>query len=84
MIELPPYFQRLHELFDRVLELPPEDRDTEIERLTTDAPELAAELRALLEHAERGELLADLGLDAKGIAAACREVAEHGQSVASL
>ena len=26
-----------------------------------------------IEHAERGELLADLGLDAKGIATACRE-----------
>jgi 1-deoxy-D-xylulose-5-phosphate synthase len=28
-----------------------------------------------IEHAERGELLADLGLDAKGIAAACRTMA---------
>lgn len=28
-----------------------------------------------IEHAERGELLADLGLDASGIAAACRELA---------
>jgi 1-deoxy-D-xylulose-5-phosphate synthase len=28
-----------------------------------------------IEHAERGELLADLGLDAKGIAAACRSLA---------
>jgi 1-deoxy-D-xylulose-5-phosphate synthase len=25
-----------------------------------------------IEHADRGELLADLGLDARGIAAACR------------
>jgi 1-deoxy-D-xylulose-5-phosphate synthase len=29
-----------------------------------------------IEHAERGELLADLGLDAAGIATACRQVAE--------
>ncbi len=28
-----------------------------------------------VEHGERGELLADLGLDAAGIAAACRELA---------
>src|ERR1043166_52878 len=52
---LPPYFQRLHELFDRVLELPPEERDAAIERATADAPELAAELRALLEHAARSD-----------------------------
>ncbi|MEX2091030.1 MAG: 1-deoxy-D-xylulose-5-phosphate synthase [Pirellulales bacterium] len=30
-----------------------------------------------IEHGERGELLADLGLDAAGIAAACRTLAEH-------
>jgi 1-deoxy-D-xylulose-5-phosphate synthase len=30
-----------------------------------------------IEHAERGELLADLGLDAAGIAAACREMADR-------
>jgi 1-deoxy-D-xylulose-5-phosphate synthase len=29
-----------------------------------------------IEHAERGELLADLGLDPKGIASACRELAK--------
>ena len=28
-----------------------------------------------VEHGERGELLADLGLDAAGIAAACRQLA---------
>ena len=28
-----------------------------------------------IEHGERGELLADLGLDAAGIATACREMA---------
>ena len=47
------YFQRLHELFDRVSELPPEERETEIERSAADTPQLAADLRALLEHAER-------------------------------
>jgi 1-deoxy-D-xylulose-5-phosphate synthase len=36
-----------------------------------------------IEHAERGELLADLGLDAKGIAAACRSLATKkvGQAI---
>jgi 1-deoxy-D-xylulose-5-phosphate synthase len=34
-----------------------------------------------IEHAERGELLADLGLDAAGIASACRELAERGEGV---
>jgi 1-deoxy-D-xylulose-5-phosphate synthase len=37
-----------------------------------------------IEHGERSELLADLGLNAAGIAAACRELAEHGEGVASL
>jgi 1-deoxy-D-xylulose-5-phosphate synthase len=35
-----------------------------------------------VEHAERGELLADLGLDAAGIAAACRELARSGPHAA--
>jgi 1-deoxy-D-xylulose-5-phosphate synthase len=35
-----------------------------------------------IEHAERGELLAELGLDASGIAAACRELASRDQGVA--
>ena len=30
-----------------------------------------------IEHAERGELLADLGLDPAGIARACRELASY-------
>ena len=34
-----------------------------------------------IEHAERSELLSDLGLDAKGLAAACRELAERGEGV---
>lgn len=36
-----------------------------------------------IEHAERFELLADLGLDATGIASTCRELAERGQGVTS-
>jgi serine/threonine protein kinase/tetratricopeptide (TPR) repeat protein len=47
--------QRLHELFDLVSELPPEERDAEIARATTDAPELVEELRALLGHAARSD-----------------------------
>jgi 1-deoxy-D-xylulose-5-phosphate synthase len=34
-----------------------------------------------IEHGERNELLAELGLDAAGIAAACRELAERGEGV---
>jgi 1-deoxy-D-xylulose-5-phosphate synthase len=34
-----------------------------------------------IEHAERAELLADLKLNASGIAAACRELAEQGEGV---
>jgi 1-deoxy-D-xylulose-5-phosphate synthase len=33
-----------------------------------------------IEHAERGELLADLGLDAAGIATTCRNLAAHSKS----
>jgi 1-deoxy-D-xylulose-5-phosphate synthase len=36
-----------------------------------------------IEHADRSELLADLGLNPAGIAAACRELAEQGQGVES-
>jgi 1-deoxy-D-xylulose-5-phosphate synthase len=36
-----------------------------------------------IEHGERSELLAELGLDAAGIAAACRELAEQGEGVPS-
>jgi len=35
-----------------------------------------------IEHGERGELLAELGLDAAGIASACRELAQQGEGVA--
>ncbi|HEX7833796.1 MAG TPA: protein kinase, partial [Thermoanaerobaculia bacterium] len=48
------YFERLHDLFDRVVDLPDHEREAEIERLAIDAPKLADDLRALLEHAERG------------------------------
>jgi 1-deoxy-D-xylulose-5-phosphate synthase len=47
----------------------------------TDAGQSAAHVRRLgipdrfIEHAERGELLTDLGLDAQGIALACRQMA---------
>ena len=34
-----------------------------------------------VEHGERAELMADLGLDAAGIAAACRQLAAHPRSV---
>ena len=37
-----------------------------------------------IEHAERNELLADLGLDAEGIASACREVAERFEPTAPI
>ena len=47
------YFERLHELFDRVVDLPDGERAAEIARLAAEAPELADDLRALLVHAER-------------------------------
>jgi 1-deoxy-D-xylulose-5-phosphate synthase len=34
---------------------------------------------SFVEHAERHELLADLGLDADGIARTCRELAAHSE-----
>ncbi len=37
-----------------------------------------------IEHAERSELLADLRLNAAGIAAACRELAQQGEEVGSM
>jgi 1-deoxy-D-xylulose-5-phosphate synthase len=36
-----------------------------------------------VEHGERGELLAELGLDAAGIAAACRRLAGRGPGAAA-
>ena len=49
------YFERLHELFDRVVDLPDGARDAELARVAVEAPELAGDLRALLEHAERND-----------------------------
>ena len=46
-------FQLLHELFDRLSDMPAEERDDEIARSTADSPGLAEELRALLEHSAR-------------------------------
>ena len=54
-------FQRLRELFDRLSEMPAEERDAEIARSTADAPELAEELRALLEHSARTDSPLDNG-----------------------
>lgn len=49
------YFERLHDLFDRVVDLPDSEREVELARLAAEAPELADDLRALLEHAERND-----------------------------
>lgn len=48
-----PSLQRLRELFERVLEMAGEEREAEIARLTVGAPELASDLRAMVELAER-------------------------------
>ncbi|HET8774872.1 MAG TPA: hypothetical protein VFP80_13815, partial [Thermoanaerobaculia bacterium] len=48
-----PSFRRLRELFERLVEMPAAEREAELERATAGAPALAAELRALLAHAER-------------------------------
>jgi 1-deoxy-D-xylulose-5-phosphate synthase len=37
-----------------------------------------------IEHGERSELLADLNLDARGIAAACRELTEQRQGIGAV
>lgn len=49
------YFERLHELFDRVVDQPEGARAAEIARLARESPSLAEDLRALLEHAERSD-----------------------------
>ena len=51
----PPSFQRLRELFDRLSEMPEAEREAEIARSTAGAPDLAAELRALLEQSARSD-----------------------------
>lgn len=55
------YFDRLRELFDRVLDLPDDEREAEVARLGAESPELADDLRALLEHAERNTTPLDDG-----------------------
>ncbi len=50
----PTPFERLRDLFDQLVETPPEQREAAIERATPDAPEIAAELRAMLKLAESG------------------------------
>ena len=49
----PPHFHRLRELFDRLAELPSDEREAEITRYTVGNPGLEAELRALLEQSQR-------------------------------
>ena len=51
--ELASHLRRLHELFDRVIDLPAGERDAEVARVSAEAPELGRDLRALLEHAAR-------------------------------
>ena len=53
------YFERLRELFDRIAEMPAEEREAEIARSTEGDPTLAEELRGLLEHADRAETTID-------------------------
>ncbi|MBV8519982.1 MAG: serine/threonine protein kinase [Acidobacteria bacterium] len=54
------YFQRLHELFDALVDRPADEREAEIARLAAATPQLADDLRALLEHAERSDSPLDL------------------------
>src|SRR4029079_16454117 len=49
------YFDRLREAFDRRSDLTPEERAAEIARIAAGAPQLADDVRALLEHAARIE-----------------------------
>jgi serine/threonine-protein kinase len=49
----------LRELFDRISEMPAEERDAEVARATEGDEALAKELRALLEHAARSETTLD-------------------------
>ena len=53
------FFERLRELFDRIAELPAEERDAEIVRSTEGDPALEEELRALLMHVEVEETTLD-------------------------
>ena len=49
------HLQRLHELFDRLIDRPAGERDAELARIAAEAPELADDLRGLLEHAARSD-----------------------------
>ena len=53
--ELVSYFERLHEQFDRLVDLPAGEREAELARLSADAPALAGDLRGLLEAAARAD-----------------------------
>ena len=46
---------RLHELFDRVVDLPHREREVELARVAAEAPDLADDLRALLDAAARND-----------------------------
>ena len=61
-IRPPGYFERLRELFDRIAELPAEEREAEIARATETDPTLGKELRALLAHADVTEATFDAPL----------------------
>ncbi len=53
--ELVSYFERLHQLFDRLVDLPVSEREAELARLSADAPALADDLRGLLDAAGRAD-----------------------------
>jgi tRNA A-37 threonylcarbamoyl transferase component Bud32/tetratricopeptide (TPR) repeat protein len=57
---LVPYFERLHQLFDRLVDLPAGEREAELARLSADAPALADDLRGLLEAAARADSPLDI------------------------
>jgi len=54
-VPLASHLQRLHELFDRMVDLPAGERDAELSRIAAEAPALADDLRGLLEHAARSD-----------------------------
>ncbi|HEX9982117.1 MAG TPA: serine/threonine-protein kinase [Thermoanaerobaculia bacterium] len=53
--ELGSPFERLHELFDALIDLPAGEREARIADVAQDSPRLAEELRALLGQAERSD-----------------------------
>lgn len=58
-IRPPGYFEQLRELFDRIAELPSDEREAEIARATEGNPTLEEELRGLLAHADHEETTLD-------------------------